>query len=391
MSYAIVAIGYNRPIAIKRLLESICCSDFGNDKVDLIISIDKGENQSEIASIAREMNWIYGTKIVYLQETRLGLKEHVLKCGDYVEKYEAIIMLEDDLTVSHEFYNFAKNAIQFYKNDQRIAGISLYKHSINVEVSRPFEANNNGYDIFLLQFAQSWGQCWTKEMWNDFREWYSVNSKMVVYKNEIPKNILKWNENSWLKYFMKYIIDEDKYFVYPQVSLSTNHSDVGTHSELENNDYQVPLLEKSYGFRFAHFEKCVRYDAFFEREDILKQIPFVKERKVCLDLYGFKTLYNDADILISTSILPYFVENTFQLKYRPHEINCINPTDGKGVFVYDLHRKTQKCPVNNEIVIIRYDIKATNWKKTMRHFEYSFTNSLRIRTRKFWGIIAKKN
>ena len=120
---------------------------------------------------------------------------------------------------------------------------------------------------------------------------------------------------------MEYIVATNKFFVYPQVALSTNHSDAGTHCDDDNNDYQVPLLEGSKKYRFPPFDEAVKYDAFFERIDILEKIPFGKGKIICLDLYGKKKIFTNAEILISTAPHHYRVVKKIQLKYRPHEFN----------------------------------------------------------------------
>ncbi|MCU5703936.1 glycosyltransferase [Bacillus wiedmannii] len=380
---AIITVGYNRPEAIKRLLDSICVAEYDGDLVDLIVSIDKGEKQDEIVEIAELCDWKHGEKSVRVLTQRLGLREHILSCGDYSEDYEAVIILEDDLTVSKGFYLYAKQASDFYGDDARIAGISLYKHLTNVYTLRPFEAVNNGQDVFMMQFAQSWGQCWTKSMWKSFRKWYIQNSGPIEANDDIPANITSWSDKSWLKYYMKYLIETNRYFLYPQVSLSTNHSDVGTHSNKSNNDYQVPLLEGTIKqYRFASFDECVKYDIFFERIDILNKLPFAQGKKVCMDLYASKCSYGDAEILISTAVLPYKVNSSFQLKYRPHEINCLIPTKGTDIFVYDICSKINNSPNEDQYAVARYDVKALHWKSTLRHGIVGLRQAILSRLRK---------
>ena len=47
---AIVVVGYSRPLQTRRLLNSILLSDYGQDEVDLIISVDKGPLQAEVCA-----------------------------------------------------------------------------------------------------------------------------------------------------------------------------------------------------------------------------------------------------------------------------------------------------------------------------------------------------
>ena len=64
----------------------------------------------------------------------------------------------------------------------------------------------------MMQFAQSWGQCWTKSMWKSFRKWYIQNSGPIEANDDIPANITSWSDKSWLKYYMKYLIETNRYF-----------------------------------------------------------------------------------------------------------------------------------------------------------------------------------
>jgi len=51
---AIVTIGYNRPATLRRLLQSIGRADYsGKTNVTLIISLDRSDNQAEVAAVAQ--------------------------------------------------------------------------------------------------------------------------------------------------------------------------------------------------------------------------------------------------------------------------------------------------------------------------------------------------
>src|SRR4030043_1928352 len=124
-SPAIVVVAYNRPRSLERLLSSLRNAKKISN-AELIISIDNKEPENIIIkNIADAFEWPYGDKKVIYQEKRLGLKQHVLQCGDLSQKYGSIIMLEDDLMVSPYFYDFAKKALEFYDGDDKIGGVSL--------------------------------------------------------------------------------------------------------------------------------------------------------------------------------------------------------------------------------------------------------------------------
>ena len=365
MGIAIVAVGYNRPDSIEQLLQSLLCADYAGDRVDLVVSLDKGQRQQEIKSVAEKINWPHGEKTIRTFPDRQGLRAHIIQCGDLTEKYDAVVVLEDDLIVASHFYSYVRQAVSRYSEDDNIAGISLYKHQTHPGVNRPFEPVNNGFDIYMQQFAMSWGQCWTRKMWQSFRAWYNDNiDKDLAEGNILPAYISHWNKQSWLKYYMRYIVEKDKYFIYPYFSLTTNASDAGEHCRIPNNDFQVSLQEGDLQYRFPSFEQAVKYDVFFERVGIEDKVFSGLKGKKLLDLYGNRTNYGDARYLISTKALPYRVVRKAQLRYRPVEINAIMPSDGEGIYVYDLRESATKPKINKDI-LSRYDVRSLHWKKTL--------------------------
>src|SRR6185295_10157403 len=137
---------------------------------------------------------------------RLGLKEHILRCGDLSQTYGAVIVLEDDLYVSPEFYQYALATIAYYQNDPQIAGISLYCHRFNETAHLGFRAIEDGSDCFFLQVASSWGQCWTANQWLAFRKWYDQHVGDEIGAEHLPKDVLGWPATSWKKEFIRYLV-----------------------------------------------------------------------------------------------------------------------------------------------------------------------------------------
>ena len=366
----IVAVGYNRPDAMMRLMNSLLDADYLGDRTDLVVSIDKGPRQEEIAANANKFIWPFGEKTVRTFAERQGLRKHIVQCGDFALEYDAVIILEDDITVSKGFYAYAKQCVMFYGEDLRIGGISLYKHHINVGVNHFFEPEFNGFDVFLMQFAQSWGQCWTTRMWRGFRDWYEINADKIFTSpdfraDRIPDNILHWGSQSWMKYYMEYIVENNLYYVYPYHALTTNHSEVGQHNNSASADWQIETTDAVFDYRFPTFERAVKYDIFFER--IGYTAKGYEDKNVIFDFYGNKKVFENADILISSKPRHYRLIESWKLKYRPHEKNCVNPEEGDGLLVYDLHSPMERMKnYNSERVRTRYDVRAIRWDSLIK-------------------------
>lgn len=365
---AIVVVGYNRVSGMMRLLQSLENANY-SDEITLIISIDNCGNDT-VAKAAEAFVWSHGEKRVRTFSERQGLRKHILSCGDYLHEFDAIAVLEDDLIVSPAFYSYMKQCVEYYKDNRRIAGISLYTHKINVNTYLPFVPESGSHDVFFMQFAQSWGQVWLKEQWFEFRDWYEKNSELSIDGPNVPNLIVKWPKTSWLKYHIKYCIETDKYFVYPYDSLTTCFSDVGEHCKEENNYFQVPLMaDGKKQYRFARNpEEVICYDAYFERCG-LEKILNLPKNSVCVDIYGAKENKGKQRYWLTRNIYPYRIVKTYALTMRPHECNILYDIEGTEIKLYDteaqVSMETKQDKLKNYKTISYYFNMTAKWKCLM--------------------------
>jgi len=366
--YAIIVIGYNRLNSIKRLMNSLdgCYYD---TNIDLIISIDKGDHQ-ELERYVNDFKWKFGKKIVKLHKKRLGLKEHVLTCGNYLNEfnYDAIAVFEDDIYVAKDFFRYMRNTVEFYHTDTRIAGISLYKHEWNINANRPFVPLKTKDDVYFMQYAQSWGQVWMKDQWNEFYQWFKKNEHHLIMDYQVPVNITEWSEKSWLKYHIMYCIYTNKYFVYPHISLTTNFSDIGSHVTSNSSRMQVEILygdKKEYNLCELN-SQSVRYDAFFEPQFISKYLG-IKDTELTIDLYGTKSDRVMSKYLLTSKSMGYSIIRKFGCHFRPHEANIINDFTGEIFYLYDQTNAITKSPKDN-LLTYRYAYDGRNTNYLNRYF-----------------------
>lgn len=364
MSFAVVAIGYNRVNSMRRLISSLIVADYQGDEVDLIISIDNS-GKDDVEVLAKGIQWPYGKKIIKTYPERKGLRAHVLTCGDYVYDYDAIAVFEDDIWVAPSFYSYMKQAVDFYKEEDGIAGISLYSHLWSEQNSRPFVAEKRKYDNYFLQYAQSWGQVWMPKQWKAFREWYAEHDGEIEDDGKTPMHIIGWPKSSWLKYHIKYCIANNKYFVYPYTSYSTNFVEIGQHCKSSNSVYQVPMAydeDREINFAKLGAEDVPYYDAFFERVMDANALGLEKG-ELLVNLYGQKVSAGERYMLTSKH-LDYHVVKTYGLNLRPHEMNAIHDIAGDTIFLYDLAR-----PCKNEV---NNDYSMARWYYDSRVFDYRY-------------------
>lgn len=349
LNIAIVVVAYNRTDNVRKLLSSLLHANY-SQQATLIISIDKSDTDA-VEILANNFQWPYGEKVVVKHQVNLGLRKHILSIGEYTKQYDGVIVLEDDLEVSPSFYNFACEAVTKYKDDNRIAGISLYRFPLNLQISMPFFPEENGYDAFLFQNAQSWGQVWMKKAWAEFSEWYASNSEEFSDEPHLPYTICHWGKNSWLKYHIKYCIEKDKYFVYPYTSLTYCSGAAGTHSKDINNYTHCLILQGNVtGFRLPTYEEAVKYDGFYERVGLDKYLEY---DDVCIDLNGRKGNRLNHRYWLTTDVKPYKVLKSYGLQYLPMEQNVMRGLEGESIFLYDTQNLGKK-PKDNFMNIIFY-------------------------------------
>jgi hypothetical protein len=321
---AIVVVGYNRKDSLSRLLMSIQNASYQEkNDIDLIISLDFS-GKDDCWKTATQFEWHHGTKKIIRHDTKLGLKSHIISCGNLTLQYDAIILLEDDLYVSKYFYEYAVQSVTFYNNDSSIAGIGLYNYRFNEFELCQFEPITDDYDNYFLKIPCSWGQIWTTQQWKAFVHFldnYTIQENLFL-----PSIVNLWpRESSWKRFYFEYMIIENKYFVYPRVSLSTNFGDPGQHFEDSVAILQTPLLMSEKNFTFCRLEDSnAVYDAFFELEEGVINKLMKTNLSISFDLNGSKPIE-----LVSTEFLVSGKKcsnpiKSYSSNLYPYECNVIN-------------------------------------------------------------------
>lgn len=331
---AIVVVTYDRLSSLKRLLDCLIKADFDGEEVPLFVSVDKSGND-RTEKFASTFEWPHGPYKAILHPENLGLRRHILSCGDLLDTYEAVIVLEDDLTVRRDFYRYAKACVKTYDGDPAIAGISLYSFRVNYNTRYPFLPVRNGSDVYLMHCAMSWGEVWMRDAWRRFRQWYDTHSEPFGDLAHLPGAIGGWGNNSWLKYHTRYCIEEGKYFVFPYESLSTNNGDPGTHTGGDGTFFQAELALPRKGFVLPPAGDIrVRYDGYFEAEYLAETLGIPAD-ELCVDLSGSKLGRVEARYRLTLASLPYRQLASYALSYRPIEMNILMDSQGDAIHLYD--------------------------------------------------------
>jgi hypothetical protein len=324
---AIIVVAFNRTESLNRLFKSIDQANYeGFNNIPLVISIDQG-GPNDVLQVSNNFQWNRGSKRIIQHKNNLGLRNHIISCGDLVNEYGAVIVLEDDLFVSPAFYDYAVQAMRYFDMDESISGISLYSYDFNEYANMRFFPIEDGYDNYFIQSPSSCGQLWTKKQWHGFKTWYEDNNEQgVSLEDPIPNAVARWPENSWKKYFIKYMVLERKYFVYPKTSLSTNLGDIGTHTIKVCDSTQVSLSIGKRKINFISQDMSLSiYDCHYEIEPrcLIRLNPRLKEVDFVCDLYGTRDIKKtNSSHLISIRESNRPIE-AYALNLLPQELNIV--------------------------------------------------------------------
>jgi glycosyltransferase involved in cell wall biosynthesis len=336
---------YNRRKSLQRLLDTINRAVYPFD-IHLIISVDGGAT-GDVVELAQSFRFKGGSVEVIQHGSHLGLRNHIVWCGDLSKEFGSVIVLEDDLIVDRQFYSYTVAALQHYSMDKSVSGIALYAQRYNQYTNLPFEPLQNGKSTYFMQIGCSSGQAWSAARWSEFRSWYdSVNESVVLDCKGIPDTVKRWPESSWKKYYHAYLVETNKYVVYPYQSYTSNCGDYpGEHVRGDSNRFHVPFRDSKRSADVLVFAELgsndIHYDAFMEPSGagFFERLG-IGQKDVTVDLHGHKP---DALVLSKPYVITCREINStpirsFPMRFRPIEMNLDFESSPSGTLFLRLYK-----------------------------------------------------
>jgi hypothetical protein len=337
MPPTIIISAYNRPAALARLLISLERAQYPTDsQVRLIISIDHGPDgiHKGVLETAQTFKWSTGQKEIIEQSERLGLLKHIMACGRLSGQVGDIIFLEDDLLVSPSFYAYATQALDFYRDDERIAGHCLYGLWFNGYTQQPFVPLSDGGDTFFLQVPYTQGQAFTARQWAAMESWIGTEPSHKPASGLLHDSFSRFDAEDWFPAFARYAVGAGRFTVYPRVSLTTGAGDPGTHFTGKSNFFEVPLQRGKTQFAFKPFDEAdAVYDSFFEilPNRLNRLTDALKPYDCAVDLYATKSAPHLQSEYVLTTRSSRNAIKTFGQQRWPMEMNVVDGVAGNGI------------------------------------------------------------
>jgi hypothetical protein len=157
---------YNRPWHTQKTFESLVQNILVSES-DLIIYSDypKNEDAKKSVNLVREyIKTISGFHNVFIVERQenFGLAKNIISgVTEVIQKYDKVIVMEDDLLTSPYFLKYMNEALDYYQNEPRIFTITGY----NYPSSAMRIPTDYMHDIYFSPRNSSWGWATWRDRW----------------------------------------------------------------------------------------------------------------------------------------------------------------------------------------------------------------------------------
>jgi len=331
MNPAVVVIAYDRPLALRRLLQSLAAASYPREGVHLVISVDRSEDgrSREVAEAGRAFPWPHGSKDVIEREQHLGLVSHFLECGRLSQRHGGAVLLEDDLVVAPSYYAFASQALQRYGEDERVAAVCLYGLWFNGFTLEPFQAIDDGGDVFFLRLPYTQGLAFSARQWLRFEE-RSATQPAAPHPG-LHDAFLRFPPDEWFPRFAHYTAATGRFVCFPRVSLTTGWGDAGAHFAAATHWLQAPMRLAGTDYRLPRLEDALAvYDSFFELlpDRLRRLVTSLPDLDFDLDLNATKEPRNLQSGHVLTSRRTRAALASFGLCMYPPEANIVYQVPG---------------------------------------------------------------
>ena len=284
----IVLFVYNRLDHTQGVIETLLKNTLAKESEFYIFSdaakTENGvEKVNEVRKFIQDNSWHTGFKKVSIVEAEKnkGLAKSIIGgVSDIIQKYGKVIVLEDDLKLSPYFLEYMNDALEYYREDEKIWSISGYSFPMKSLKRYP-------HDIFYSYRGCSWG--WAT--WID--RWKTVDWQVKEYEQFIGDQ--KWIERfnrggvdltNMLKMQMDGKIDswairwcfsqsnQEMYTVYPRISYLENAGcdGSGIHSSVYDEYYtDMSQCVPKCSFETLEIDKKITKEFQMKYKDTIKK------------------------------------------------------------------------------------------------------------------------
>jgi GR25 family glycosyltransferase involved in LPS biosynthesis len=267
VAFGIIIPVYNRVDSLNRLLQTLQKATF-KEKCDLVFSIEKN-TRNEVLSLIKAFNWTQGSLRFEQNKYQKGPDGNNINCFELGSKYEYFCILEDDVIVHPQFFEYVLDCTKFYQKAADIAGFSLYRYYLDEQKGIPHVVLYNSSFTFFLQKPCSRGAFYTGVQASRFLDYYT--HEYTPSTKHMPEKVLGWGNENWERIFQQYLLETSMTIVYPFFSFATMYGEIGVHVKYSHNllSYQSVLIGRYDQTKlvFSSLKSGVHYNQFFKLDE----------------------------------------------------------------------------------------------------------------------------
>lgn len=246
---------YNRPGHTRKTVEALQKNYLASDS-DLIIFSDGPkdslESQEGVLMVREYLKTITGFKSVEIitREKNYGLAKSIITgVSEVINKYNRIIVLEDDMVCSQYFLQYMNEALNFYEFEDQVISIHAYIYPVKKILPETYFLKGadcwgwgtwkRGWDLFESDGQKLLDELETKKLTKEF-DFACSYPYIKMLKNQIAGKNNSWAIRWYASAFLK-----NKLTLYPRESLifNTGFDGSGTHCSGEDNSNKTDQVE----------------------------------------------------------------------------------------------------------------------------------------------------
>ena len=331
-SLQIIVLTMNRAECLGQLLRSLEDAQYGSSVVRLFIRFDHHPEQEEALQVAERFKFSHGRKSIHRANASRGLANAWFDSWQPSSPKEISIILEDDITLSPDWYSWLTGAWARYSGRDDIAGISLQRQVlVPAEPHMQYEIVND-HVPFLYSLVGSIAFSPSAKRWCEFRRWlqvidwqtFDVSTRGLVtskWWNELDKR------HMWTQHFIYFCLLRDLYTMYINLpnkkTLAAHLRAKGAHYDgNQGADFEIGVV-KEYKFpsevqRYGWDGKLVSSE-----HNVIPSNGVSIMSNMLQDMSNFKGIHR-SPILIVTNYAT--VSQTMRLIHKVGQKNRLNET-----------------------------------------------------------------
>eukprot|EP01048_Picozoa_sp_COSAG05_P018124 COSAG05_NODE_2594_length_2861_cov_2.274801_1_plen_410_part_00 len=267
----VIVLTFNRAQSLSRLLQSLERVEWGCDRVDVDIRIDRPaadqschtscelpQHDRDVVETAREWadRWQHGQATVYKQPVNAGIVGQWLDCWEPTpQTRERAIIVEDDIELSPFCWRWLKAGHNYYAGWEQLAGFSLARMQLNTTSGGTVETGGPA-PSFGYRLVGSWGFSPAPAHWARFREWFHrEKDRLDPTMGMDSLHPTKWyraraegrKENMWTMWHIHFVNSEEgrAYTMYARPpknrALACNYREKGLNSVPRRFRIRLPM------------------------------------------------------------------------------------------------------------------------------------------------------